>query len=429
MSDAIEEGPKKLLDVAVARNRLLDKFEPLGVEMIRIEDANRRVVAQDITSPMDFPFFTNSAMDGFAVRVADLHLATSEKPVTLDVVGDVPAGVDLSLKLGFGQAVRIMTGASVPDGAEAIVPVEDTNFNYRTVGLDAPRSVEIKRPVQIGENIRFKGEDISTGTMVIRAGDRIRPQGIGLLAMLGIPEISVHHKPRVAILSAGDELLPLDEPLTPGKIHDSNSFTLIALVREAGGVPVDLGIVDDNREMIRERMDKAISSEVDLILTSAGVSVGTFDFVRSVVEQHGQLDFWRVNMRPGKPLAFGRYGDIPFVGLPGNPVSAYVGFEVFVRAILRKLGGMITWYRITQRVTLSESIESDGREAYLRAVVCKDADQMIAYLTGHQGSGNLHSLVQANALIIIPSEVKYLPENSLVDAWFIGDIPECGVCE
>ena len=416
---------KKLLDVAVTRKRLLDKFEPLEVERIRIEDAIGRIVAQDFSSPVDLPLFPNSAMDGFAVRVADVQLATSEQPVTLDVVGDVPAGVHLGITLDSGQAVRIMTGAPVPEGAEAIVPVEDTNFNYRTAGVEAPRNVKIKRPVQIGENIRLKGEDIPAGTRVIKAGNRIRPQEIGILAMIGIPEISVHRRPQVAIFSAGDELLSPNEPLTPGKIHDTNSFTLISLVREAGGEPTELGIVGDNREEIQERMDKAISLEVDLILTSAGVSVGAFDFVRSVVEEHGRLDFWKVNMRPGKPIAFGRYKDIPFVGLPGNPVSAYIGFEVFVRPILMKLGGMKNWQRLSQRVTLAESVESDGREAYLRAVVCGSADRMVAHLTGHQGSGNLYSLVQANALIIIPPEVKYLPENSLVNAWIIGEILEC----
>jgi molybdopterin molybdotransferase len=196
----------------------------------------------------------------------------------------------------------------------------------------------------------------------------------------------------------------------------------MALVQQTGGSPINLGIVPDQADAVQACLDRAVSARVDLILSSAGVSVGAFDFVRSVVEQRGRLDFWRVNMRPGKPLAFGEYQGVPFIGLPGNPVSAFVGFEVFVRPALLKMAGIEDWNRYAQRVELREPIESDGRESYLRAIVQQDGSRLAAHLTGHQGSGNLHSLVKANALLIIPSGVKSLPAGAEVNAWLLGDL-------
>jgi molybdopterin molybdotransferase len=226
----------------------------------------------------------------------------------------------------------------------------------------------------------------------------------------------------VAILSTGDELLPAEAQLAPGKIHDANSYTLIALVEACGGEAINLGIVADDPDAVQACLDKAAAEKVDLILSSAGVSVGALDFVRSVVEQKGSLDFWRVNMRPGKPLVFGHYLGIPFAGLPGNPVSAYVGFEVFLRPALLKLQGMRNLYRPIWRARLIEEVNSDGRESYLRAIVERQSGEMVARLTGHQGSGNLRSLVQANALLIIPSGVKSLPSGARLDAWMLDQV-------
>jgi molybdopterin molybdotransferase len=216
--------------------------------------------------------------------------------------------------------------------------------------------------------------------------------------------------------------LAVDEPLSPGKIHDSNSYTLIALVKKYGAIPLNLGIVPDKAQAVQSILDRAVAEKADLILSSAGVSVGAFDFVRTVVEQGGKLDFWRVNMRPGKPLAFGDYQGIPFIGLPGNPVSAFVGFEVFVRPTLLKMAGHESWSRLVLPVELLEPIHSDGRESYLRGIVEYRERGWQAKLAGHQGSGNLRSLAQANALLLIPSGVKSLPAGARVDAWLLDNL-------
>jgi molybdopterin molybdotransferase len=237
--------------------------------------------------------------------------------------------------------------------------------------------------------------------------------------MLGVADVPVFCRPRVALLSSGDELIPVDEPLRPGKIRDSNTYTLAALIAEAGAEVVRLGIAADRRESVEAILENAAAQKVDLILSSAGVSVGAFDFIKDVVEAQGELTFWRVNMRPGKPLAFGKFKDIPFIGLPGNPVSAFVGFEVFVRPALERLSGREAQNRPRVRVRLAEQLSSDGRESYLRAHVRDEDGILSARLAGHQGSGNMLSIVQANALLIIPSGVKSLAAGTEVDAWLL----------
>ena len=263
--------------------------------------------------------------------------------------------------------------------------------------------------------------DIHTGQIVLNKGRTLKPQDLGLLAMLGRANVSVHRKARVALFSSGNELLEVDAPLEPGKIHDSNSYTIAALIEDAGAEVIRLGVAKDDHESVQTLLEKAAHLKVDMILSSAGVSVGAFDFVKEVIEANGKMDFWRVNMRPGKPLAFGEYRNIPFIGLPGNPVSAFVGFEVFVRAAIGKLNGIYNGSRPQIRVRCAEQIDSDGRESYLRAEVRPDGENsvLIAHLTGHQGSGNLHSLVQANALLIIPAGVKCVPAGQEVNAWLI----------
>ena len=324
-------------------------------------------------------------------------------------------------KLEGYQAARIMTGAPMPDGANAVIPIEDTD-QYDARGrniLNMPREVIIYRSVRPGDYVRNKGEDVSSRQLVLSANKRLRPQDIGLLVMLGLPEIKVYRRPKVVILSTGDELLPVESPLQFGKIHDSNAYTLSALVSRDGGDAIYLGIVPDHKDAVKGILKKAVETDADLILSSAGVSVGAFDFVRDVVQQNGELAFWRVNMRPGKPLAIGNFKGIPFVGLPGNPVSAFVGYEVFVRPAILSLMGIMDHTRLQVRTRIVENIESDGRESYLRAVVQKQEGEWTARLTGHQGSGNLLSLVQANALLIIPTGVKSLPSGSEVEAWLL----------
>jgi molybdopterin molybdotransferase len=408
-----------LLSVNEARERILSQFHPVKSETLPLVDSLDRVLAGDVHANDDLPLFDNSSMDGFAVRAADVTGATTASPLSLRVVADIPAGSYPSVLLGPGEAARIMTGAPLPAGADAVVPVENTDFESRDAGTSAPEVVAIQKAAAVGENVRRRGMDIHAGDTILTAGRQLRPQELGLLAMLGISSVTVYHKPRVALLSSGDELIDPDAPLEKGKIRDSNSYTLAALIENAGAQALRLGVARDNYESVHLLFEKAVYLRVDLILSSAGVSVGAFDFVKQVIEDSGKMDFWRVNMRPGKPVAFGEYKGIPVIGLPGNPVSAFVGFEVFVRPAIQKLGGLARSSRPAIRVICEDEIESDGRESYLRAEIREVDGSLVARLTGHQGSGNLHSLVQANALLIIPAGVKCVPAGQEITAWML----------
>jgi molybdopterin molybdotransferase len=408
-----------LLSVVEARERILSHFQPVTTETLPLAGCSHRVLAQEIAATSDLPPFNNSSMDGFAVRAADVVDATNDAPRSLRVVADIPAGSHPTITLASGEAARIMTGAPVPEGADAVVPVEETNFDNRDAGTPAPQEVQILRSAKSGANVRPRGMDLSAGEVVLNKGRTLKPQDLGLLAMLGFANVLVYRKPRIALFSSGDELLPVDAPLEAGKIRDSNSYTLAALMEDAGTEVVRLGVAKDNPDSVKELLEQAVALHVDLIVSSAGVSVGAFDFVKQVIEANGKMDFWRVNMRPGKPLAFGEYKSIPFIGLPGNPVSSFVGFEVFARPTLQRLRGSLDGDRQTVRVRCQEQIDSDGRESYLRAQIREENGHFVASLTGHQGSGNLHSLVQANALLIIPAGVKCVPAGQEVDAWFI----------
>jgi molybdopterin molybdotransferase len=406
-----------LLSVEQARERILSRFKPLETESVPLTACTNRVLGADIIAADDLPLFDNSSMDGFALRAADTADAAPASHLTLRVVADIPAGTTPTVSLAPGQAARIMTGAQMPAGADAVVPVEDTDFLDRSPGTPAPETVSIGKVVKRGENVRPRGMDVRAGQAVLKKGSSLKPQDVGLLAMLGFTEVEVYKRPRVALLSSGDELLEAGAPLESGKIRDSNSYMLASLVESTGAQVLRLGIARDTRESVHGLIEQAIQLEADLILSSAGVSVGAFDYVKEVVEANGNLNFWRVNMRPGKPLAFGEYRDIPFIGLPGNPVSAFVGFEVFVRDAIRRLEGSSDGGRRRVRVRSEEEILSDGRESYLRAVVHEENGRIVAKLTGHQGSGNLLSLVQANALLIIPAGVKCVPAGQEVEAW------------
>ena len=408
-----------LLSVDQARERILSQFQPVTTETLLLAACSNRVLAQDIVATNDLPPFDNSSMDGFAVRAEDIAGATDDSPRSLRVVADIPAGSHPTVSLGPGEAARIMTGAPMPGGADTVIPVEDTNFDNRDAGVPAPEAVQIFRSAKAGWNTRLRGMDLRAGEIVLNRGHVLKPQDLGLLAMLGFASVPVYRKPRIALFSSGDELLEVDAPLEAGKIRDSNSYTLAALIEDSGAEVIRLGVAKDTREAVQALLEKAVEQKVDLILSSAGVSVGAFDYVKQVIEANGKMDFWRVNMRPGKPVAFGEYKGISFIGLPGNPVSAFVGFEVFVRGALGRLSGTSEGVRPTVRVRCEEQIDSDGRESYLRAHVQEKEGILIARLTGHQGSGNLHSLVQANALLIIPAGVKCVPAGQELQAWLI----------
>lgn len=404
-----------MLSVTEARERILSHFKATMTEIVRLGDAANRALGADIVADGDYPPFDNSAVDGFAIKAGDSFAGGGETKIILNVVADIPAGTAPTITLQTGQAARIMTGAQVPQGADCVIPVEETDFNHRSAGTAPPRTVTPMKKMQSGDNIRARGMDMRAGDVVLGKGRTLKPQDLGLLAALGFADVTVHKKPRVASMSSGDELLEAGAPLEPGKIRDSNSYVLAAALENAGAEVLRLGVAKDTRESVASLLDRAAEEGADLILSSAGVSVGAFDFIKEVIEANGSMDFWRVNMRPGKPLAFGSYRGIPFIGLPGNPVSAFVGFEVFVRPTLERMSGRMDGGRQTVRVRCAEEVESDGRESYLRARIKSMDGVPSAFLTGHQGSGNLLSLAQADALLIIPAGVKCVPAGSEVD--------------
>ena len=407
----------ELLSVHEAQEMILAAFEPIHAVSVELIQATNRILAEDICSTTDLPPFTNASMDGFAVIASDLE----NTPVKLEIIADIPAGIFPEVSIQHGKTARVMTGAPIPDGANAVVPIESTNLYQSQVPNPLPDSVIVLQPVKTGEYIRPRGQDLRENTVALKKGRRLRPQDIGLAASFGISTIPVYAKPRIALLVTGNELVQPNEPLAPGKIRDANSYILSSLIERSGGEVVSLGIAPDEPAAIRERLKLAKSQQVDLILTSAGVSVGAFDFVRSVVLEAGALTFWKVNMRPGKPLAFGSYQGIPLVGLPGNPVSAYVGFLIFILPALRKMTGIFEGNLPYKKVYLAEEVESDGRESYLRATLYQRDNRLEAVLSGHQGSGNIYSLVQANALLIVPSGVKSLPVGSEVNCLLLDD--------
>jgi molybdopterin molybdotransferase len=407
----------ELLSVQEAKKIILAAFEPLNAVSVELPHAANLILAEDIHATTDLPPFSNSSMDGFAVIASDLK----NTPARLKIIADIPAGVYPEVTIRHGQTARVMTGSPIPDGTDAVVPIENTDLYQSQAGNSLPDSVSILRPVQAGEYIRPRGQDLHKGTVVLKKGRQLQPQDIGLLASLGEYKIRVYTKPRVALLVTGDELVHPAEPLASGKIRDANSYILGSLIERSGGEIVSMGIVADDPAAIQERLESAKSRQVDLILTSAGVSVGAFDFMRSIVLENGTLIFWQVNMRPGKPLAFGSYRGIPLVGLPGNPVSAYVGFLVFILPALRKMAGFSQVDPVYKKVFLAEEVESDGRESYLRAILSRRNNRLEAVLSGPQGSGNIYSLVQANALLILPSGVKSLPVGSEVNCLLLDD--------
>lgn len=410
-----------MLSVQEALQRILAEIKPVEKTQVALGFARGRILSAAITAAIDFPPFANSSMDGFAVRARDVARAAPAHPVRLSVKADIPAGAAPVTALQSGQTARIMTGAPLPEGADAVVPIEDTDMYQSAVQSLLGKDVQVFRPAETGQNVRPAGQDIRRGQTVLQAGRRLQPQDLGLLATLGITHPPVFSLPKIALLSTGDELVAPDQPLEPGKIRDSNSYALTALVEKSGGEVILSGIVPDNPEAILDTLESAIAKGADLILTSAGISVGAFDYVRAIVQKHGHLNFWKVNIRPGKPLIFGSYRNIPLLGLPGNPVSSFVVYIVFAHPVIQQMAGLPGQRRPAIKVRLAHPIESDGRESYLRAILDFSKQPATASLTSHQGSGNLLSLVQANALLIVPSGVKSLPTGAELEAWLLED--------
>lgn len=408
---------KGLLDVEQALEKLLANITPLSTEEIPLRDALGRVLAGDIRAQDDIPPFDNSAMDGFAVHAKDTYSANRQNPTVLRVVGDISAGSINLEQLKPGSAMRIMTGAPVPPGADSIVPIELTTNPEALTDKSLQDTVLVTASVQSGAYVRKAGQDVRTGSNVLSRGHRLRSQDIGMLAAVGVPRPSVYRQPKIALFSTGDELIDVSDALRPGLIRDSNTYSLAAAVEAAGAIPIPLGIAADDKEMVSNMLSRSVKADADLIISSAGVSVGAYDFVRSVVQSSGHLEFWRVNIRPGKPILFGAFKDIPFLGLPGNPVSALVTFEIFVRPVIARMSGLPGVTRLNIKARMMHDLQSDGRESYLRARVEWSGEEYKAALVGSQDSGILSSLVKANALIIVPAGVTSLTKGDRVDAW------------
>ncbi len=411
------------LTVADALTLVLSGVQKLPAEQVPLLDALGRVLAEPVVAHDSLPPFANSSMDGYALRAADISGASIADPAALSVVADIAAGTVSNIPLSLGSAARIMTGAPMPDGADAVIPVEDTNEPWRNAERPLPAEILIYREVEIGAYVRHIGEDIQAGQEVMLPGHLLRPQEIGVLASLGVSQVRVHRRPRVGVLSTGDELIDVEAPLTPGKIRNSNSYAQAAQVLSLGADLVSLGVARDTEDQVRAKLQVGLDAGVDLLVSSAGVSVGAYDVVKSVLEQEGNVSFWRVRMRPGKPLAFGSYHGVPFLGLPGNPVSAMVSFERFVRPSIRKMAGHTALDRHQVTVIAQDHQYSDGRESYVRARVTKTDQGYLAYSTGSQGSHVMTSLVKANALMIIPEGVTEVAVGDQLQAMMI-DWPE-----
>jgi molybdopterin molybdotransferase len=401
-----------LISVEAAQQQILAQFDILPTETIGLLNAQGRVLAENIIATADLPRFDYSSMDGYALRAEDL--SPEGEPTELVLIEDIPAGAAPQKTVHAGQAARIMTGAALPAGANCVVPVENSDHPFRGSVTILPETVKILQPVKNGANVRVRGSEVAKGDLLLQQGSVISAATAGMLALAGVASVPVYRQAKIAIFSTGDEIRMPGSPLAPGQIYDANAYTLQALVQQQNAQPLALGIAPDNESRIQALFDQAVAAGADIILTTGGVSVGVYDFVRKIIEEQGVVSLWRVNMRPGKPLLFGHYHNVPVFGLPGNPVSCFVGFLVFVIPVIRKMMGQAHLYPIRNRARLQEPITSDGRESYLRASVTPGQPNQV-HLVGQQSSGDLYSLVKANALLIIPAGVKSLPAGTEAD--------------
>jgi molybdopterin molybdotransferase len=405
------------LAAADAARRILAEVHRQPALRVPLDDALDSVLAEDLVSPLDIPPWANSAMDGYAVRGEDVAGASQERPVRLRVVEHIPAGAFPTRTVGPGESARIFTGAPVPAGADTVVRQEDTDLGAERVTIVSDRDR--------GSNVRAAGEDIQRGATVLQAGTVLGAAQLGVLASMAVAHPLAFRRPRVAILGGGDEIVEVDRPeeiLSGRKIASSNTHTLLAMVRKAGGEPVNLGIARDTPESLREHLGRALDS--DLLVTSAGISVGEHDYVRAVLDElGGEQRFWRIRMRPGAPVGFGQVGGIPWIGLPGNPVSTFVTFELFVRPAIRKMSGHALPFRRSMPAMLAEPISLTPKlQHFLRGIVTFGPSGASARLTGPQGSGLLTSMARGNALLVIPEGQLETPAGAQIQAILLDDV-------
>jgi len=411
-----------VISVDEALEKILSHCQALEPQRQPILNCLGQVLAEDVCSIINVPPLDNSAMDGYAVRAEDVRGATGPSPMYLRVIGEVAAGSLPSVDVLSGQAIRIMTGAPLPRGADTVVPFEDTDeVSRRASGVD-PSRIGVLCQVEEGLNVRRSGEDIASGDQVLTRGKVLRPQEIGLLASLGCATALVIRRPIVAVLATGDELIGVDQPLSPGKIYDSNSYTIAAEVSRYGGVPRIIGVGRDSVESLNDKIDQGL--DTDMLITSGGVSKGDYDMVKDVLAERGEINFWTVRMKPGKPLAFGtmvtaegkRERRVPHLGLPGNPVSSMITFEQFARPAILKMLGYENLAKPAIQATIDRDIPNrDGRRIFVRVVVTERSGRYYASLTGPQGSGILTSMVKANGLAVIPESRKLVSAGDTVD--------------
>lgn len=400
------------MTVEEARELLLARIERMPVERVELLECMGRVLAEDAVSDIDVAPFDNSAMDGFAVRAADLAGASAETPVVLSVISHIGAGDWSDTPVGPGEAARIMTGAPVPPGADSVVMVERTEPVEGAGGLGSRVAFAIEPAV--GEHIRRRAEEVRAGAVVISAGEMLGSAAVGLLASTGHAQVAVYRRPRVAIVSTGSELVEVAETPGPGKIRNSNSYSIAAQVIAAGGVPLRFPIVPDDMEATRDAFLRA-ARESDFIVTSGGVSVGDFDYVKPVLEELGELTYCKVKMRPGNPQTMGSIGGVPFFGLPGNPTSTYVGFEIFVRPALRMMQGFTALDRPMAKATLAHDVKKkQDRRYYLRARLSTTNDGMSVALSGSQSSALLTAAHQGNCFMVLPEGDGSFPAGTPV---------------
>jgi molybdopterin molybdotransferase len=413
-----------MLTVEEALHKILEEVDTLEAEPVPILDALGQVLAENISSAINVPPLDNSAMDGYAVRSEDTRGASEKAPKYLEVIDTVMAGAISKKAVRPGTAIRIMTGAPIPAGADAAIQFELTDDGKSSGADRKPVQVGIMEEVEPGRNVRQAGEDITRGMVVLKKGTIIRPAEIGLAASLGYSEVIAIRRPVVAVLSTGNELVDIKDKLPEGKIYDSNAYSIAALVKRYGCIPKVLGIARDEEKELVSKLKEA--RDADMLLTTGGVSMGDYDMVKEILSRDGRMVFWKVRVKPGKPLAFGKINgtdkngrekSIPHIGLPGNAVSCMVSFEIFVRPALLKMMGKTHLTKPTVDAILEDDVENDaGRRIYDRAIIEKRDGHYYARLTGPQSSGILRSMSLANGLVIIPEERKKVNKGETVQA-------------
>jgi molybdopterin molybdotransferase len=411
-----------MISVEEALEKILSQVQVLETEEKPILDCLGQVLAENVYSDIDVPPLANASMDGYAVMAENTRTASAVNPRVLSVVGELAAGALPLHPIKKGEALRIMTGAPIPQGADAVVKFEDTDEPEHRTGRLKPSRVAIMAEVKPGTNIRPAGEDISKGSLALSQGTLLQPAAIGVLASIGRVTVKVIRRPIVAIIATGDELVEPGQKLPPGHIYNSNAYGLAALVRRYGGIPKLLGIARDTRKDVESKVRQGL--DADLVLTSGGVSHGDYDVVKDILASLGEITFWTVCMKPGKPLAFGKLRangrEIPHLGLPGYPVSSMVVFEVLARpALLKMMGRRQLDKPSLWAIAEHDIVNKDGRRLFARAIVIRRQEQFFVKLAGPQLSGVLSSLAQANALAIVPENISKVKAGEKVEVMIL----------